>query len=137
MGERKEKLARPKLDSDGKSERVTFRLTPKEKNLLDKKAKKAGMNRSEYLSSLLLGKQTFVDVDTKELTNLYTELAREGNNLNQIAAALNTALLVENDQECLNRIQRELENIQVATMSYTVLYGKVIDFFNLLTRRVG
>jgi Bacterial mobilisation protein (MobC) len=79
----------------GKTERVEVRMSTQELKIIDAAAKKVNLNRSEYLR--LRGQKR---VYTKELprrdydtlTRNYRELRAQGNNLNQIARALNTAL---------------------------------------------
>lgn len=81
---------------EGKSRRVEVRMSDRELRIIDASAKKANLNRSEYLR-LRGQKKVYTkalpchDYDT--LTRNYRELRAQGNNLNQIAKALNTAAL--------------------------------------------
>jgi hypothetical protein len=80
---------------EGKTKRVEVRMSKRELKIIDASAKKANLNRSEYLR-LRGQKKVYMralprhDYDT--LTRNYRELRAQGNNLNQIAKALNTAL---------------------------------------------
>jgi hypothetical protein len=62
---------------EGKTKRVEVRMSKRELKIIDASAKKANLNRSEYLR--LRGQK-----------KVY--MRAQGNNLNQIAKALNTAL---------------------------------------------
>ena len=60
---------------------IPLRVTEAERTAIDKKAEKAGMNRTDYLITCAMGKRiTVID----DLTPLLAELRRIGNNLNQL-----------------------------------------------------
>jgi len=60
---------------------IPLRVTEAERTAIDKKAEKAGMNRTDYLIACAMGKRiTVID----DLTPLLAELRRIGNNLNQL-----------------------------------------------------
>lgn len=64
-----------------KTERITFRLTPKELEKIEMKASKANMKVSEYLRQTSMSKEIVVIEDLKEFTK---ELRGIGTNLNQL-----------------------------------------------------
>lgn len=82
---------------EGKNERVEVRMSKRELEIIDKSARKANLNRSEYLR-LRGQKKVYTKAlpsrDYETLTRNYRELRAQGNNLNQIAKALNTALKI-------------------------------------------
>ena len=60
---------------------IPIRVSQKELNLIDAKATKAGMNRTDYLIACAMNKRIAVIDD---LAPLLAELRRIGNNLNQV-----------------------------------------------------
>ena len=63
---------------------IPLRVTEAERTAIDKKAEKAGMNRTDFLVTYAMGKRiTVID----DLTPLLAELRRIGNNLNQLDEA--------------------------------------------------
>ena len=64
-----------------KAKRINFRVTEKEYEKIEKKAKKAKMNISQYVSLSALGRDIVVFDELKEFTK---QLSKAGNNLNQI-----------------------------------------------------
>ena len=70
---------------------ISFWMTEEEKELLDQKIQSAGMNRQEYLIRAALG-APITNLDP--LKDLFLELKRQGNHLNQIAGAQNDHLPV-------------------------------------------
>ncbi|MBP7705090.1 MAG: plasmid mobilization relaxosome protein MobC [Caulobacter sp.] len=77
--------------------RVTVRLSAPEFAALDREAAAMGLSRARWLAALarrcLLGKPTFARADALTLLTIQGELRRVGVNVNQIARALNTALM--------------------------------------------
>ena len=65
---------------------LTIRVTPGEKDTIQRKAKQADMSLTDYLVTSALSTQIFVAEDLKPAL---TELKRIGNNLNQIATKIN------------------------------------------------
>ena len=82
---------------EGKTERVEVRMSKRELKNIDTSATKVNLTRSEYLR-LRGQKKVYTRAlpsrDYETLTRNYRELRAQGNNLNQIAKALNTALKV-------------------------------------------
>lgn len=72
-----------------RSETLTIRLTKAEKAALTAKARKAKMTLTEYI--LAVSKDTKI-VLPPETTPIVLELKRIGNNLNQIAAKVNSGV---------------------------------------------
>lgn len=72
--------------SRSRPKQVKFWASEKELEQIKKKVKKSKLTQSEYLLRSALDKNILV-VD--ELKEILIELSREGNNLNQIARALN------------------------------------------------
>ncbi len=76
-----------------KTEYVQFRLTPLEKNVLERQAKRLGMSTSEYIRTAAIYSRSspIVAFDVQPFRTLLFELGKQGNNLNQIARQLNTS----------------------------------------------
>jgi hypothetical protein len=77
--------------------KLTVRLTRSDGRGLDAEAYKAGLTRSAWVASLvrrrLVGKPTFSRPDELALLAIQAEFRRIGVNVNQIARALNTAVV--------------------------------------------
>lgn len=72
-----------------RSETLTIRLTPEERTKLFEGAIHAGLNLTEYILSLA---DSAVIQPPPDLSPLLTQLKRIGNNLNQIAAKVNSGV---------------------------------------------
>lgn len=84
---------------------LTVRLTESEKSLIEKKAKRANMNLTEYIIAVSNKSKINVTEDTKPLL---VELKRIGNNINQIAMKINSgAVSSYNFTEVIN-MQRKI-----------------------------
>ena len=84
---------------------LTVRLTESEKALIEKKAKHANMNLTEYIIAVSNKSKIKVAEDTKPLL---VELKRIGNNINQIAMKINSgAVSSYNFTEVIN-MQRKI-----------------------------
>ncbi len=70
-----------------RSEILRFRVTPEEREKIERKALSSYRTVSTYLRDCALGKSIVVVPD---VGSLITELRRLGNNLNQIARAVNS-----------------------------------------------
>ena len=69
-----------------KTEIITARMTPADKEAIYKRAKAAGMTITDYLTTCALGKE-IVRVDG--LDDLLSELKAQGRNLNQLTTLAN------------------------------------------------
>lgn len=70
----------------GKTEIITARMTPADKEAIYRKARAAGMTVTDYLTACALGKE-IVRVDG--LDGLLTELKAQGRNLNRLITLAN------------------------------------------------
>ena len=76
---------------DNKTAEVHFRVTPRERDLLRKKAKRAHMSVSDYVRKMLIhGDCNVTVISTDALDAIDLELTRRGTNLNQMVKFLNT-----------------------------------------------
>lgn len=89
-------------NSRTRPKQVKFWADEKEVEQIKKKVKKSKLTQSEYLLRSALDKKIIVIDGLKEIL---IELSREGNNLNQIARALNQG---EFHQEQLKETQKKL-----------------------------
>lgn len=76
---------------------------------LNQDAKLAGLNQSEYIRRLIQGRQIISSGQRKQVDQLIYELNRIGNNINQIAHALNFGYISYQDMQDLKIYQRELQ----------------------------
>lgn len=88
---------KPKIDTlAGKERRIEVRVSDRELQIIDASAERTGLNRSEYLRTkglegIDIKNRSLPDPDYAHLMLNYRELLTQGNNLNQIARALNAA----------------------------------------------
>ena len=76
---------------DNKTAEVHFRVTPRERDLLRKKAKRAHRSVSDYVRKMLIhGDCNVTVISTDALDAIDLELTRQGTNLNQMMKFLNT-----------------------------------------------
>ena len=95
---------RPQLpDSQRRSRRLWFRLTAQELSAIQAKAEVAGISLAEYLRRAALTKTVRARTDGQ----VCEQLRRIGNNLNQIARALNSGFPV--DPNDLARVIRRVD----------------------------
>ena len=88
---------------------LTVRLTESEKALIEKKAKRANMNLTEYIIAVSNKSKIKVAEDT---TPLLMELKRMGNNINQIAMKINSgAVSSYNFTEVINMQRKNYEQM--------------------------
>lgn len=90
---------------NSKSEILSFRVTPKEKTLIEQKALSSYRIVSMYLRDCALEKEITVILGADNVAN---ELKRIGNNLNQIARAVNSGYATEVD---LTETRKELKAV--------------------------
>lgn len=91
-----------------KSERITFRIDKRLKEKIKLESKKSNMTMSEYINKSLKNKSIVVIEEGKEI---YYELSKIGNNVNQIAKKLNSNIATAYDLENLENISEELKKI--------------------------
>lgn len=82
-----------------RSAHLTIRLSPEERAAIDGAAERAGLMSGSYARQVLLGAPAprqvrRPPVERKELVRLLGEVGKIGGNLNQLAKAVHTGLLV-------------------------------------------
>ena len=91
---------------------IPFRVTEKELQMIDRKAAKAKLSRTDFLVASALGKQITLIEDLKPVL---TELHRIGNNLNQLTRLANMgrieAVGLEDFTEALGQVHTVLFRI--------------------------
>ena len=90
---------------------LSFRVSEEEYQQLQEKISESGKNQQEYILSCVLEKQI---VNTDGIKELIPELKRIGNNLNQIAHALNGGRyyqynLITDNQKELDKVWQSLK----------------------------
>ena len=90
---------------------LSFRVSEEEYQQLQEKISESGKNQQEYILSCVLEKQI---VNTDGIKELIPELKRVGNNLNQIAHALNGGRyyqynLITDNQKELDKVWQSLK----------------------------
>lgn len=86
-----------------KTEILTFRVTPEEKELIETKALSSYRLVSMYLRDCALDKEIIVIDGVKDVA---TELRRIGNNLNQITKAVNSGVYAVDLTETKKEVQK-------------------------------
>jgi len=117
--------------TSGKEKRIDVRVSEAEREALKARARAAGVSVAEYIRQLahLGGELPKRVVDMKLFQEIYTELRKQGGNLNQVARNLNQGLLPSEDVQ--HRIGVALEKNEKATAEIARLLveartGKVI-----------
>ena len=99
-----------------KSEKITFRTTPKELEKIETKARKANMKVSEYLRQASMHNEIVVIEDLKEFTK---ELRGIGTNLNQLTILCHQGRItcpnIFTTQEKVNQIWQSLNLLMEKT----------------------
>lgn len=112
-------MARPqKPEKEKKQLRTSVCMTEKEKELLTSKAKTAGLDLSPYLVAAGLGKNIKAPITYFDRQGI-AHLARVGNNINQIAKAVNMANL---DRKLFDDAIQQIESLQ--ELLYEITRGK-------------
>lgn len=91
-----------------KTERIKFWLTDKELKELDRQAKKAGMNRSEYIRKKI-DESVVIESPKIDYKSYSGEIHKLGDELNQHVIALNTTGVL--DEKEVDRIIAELNTV--------------------------
>ena len=87
---------------------IHFRLDKKLKEKIKLESKKSNLTMSKYINNCLKNKSIIVIENGKEI---YYELNKIGNNINQIAKKLNSNIATSSDLKTLDNISKELANI--------------------------
>ena len=82
------------MKRETKSEIISTRVTPKQREIIEEKAYSSYRTPSMYLRDCALGKKIIVVKGIDELCN---ELRKIGNNLNQLTRAVNSGYIYEVD----------------------------------------
>ena len=88
-----------------KVKRINLRVTEKEYEKIAKKAKKAKLNISQYVSLSALGRDIVVFEDLKELIH---HLSKVGNNLNQITMLAHQGKVKAVDLSSVKKVVEEI-----------------------------
>lgn len=107
---------------------MTFRVSAEEYEIIMKKIAESGLKNQEYILRAVMQTPIIKSEDLKELVielkHQGTELNRQGNNINQIAAQLNARGFVDYNNElpqtlsALRTAQEELKNIWQSLRQY-------------------
>lgn len=90
-------------DNRKRAETLTIRLTSKEKEMIQKKAKKAQLSVTDFLVATSLRTEIHVSEDIKPLL---IEMKRIGNNINQITMKINAGVFHSADFSEVIQCQR-------------------------------
>lgn len=101
-----------------RKKQITFRLSDTETAILYRKIQESGLNQQEYLRKAALEKEI---VNLKPIREILPEMKKQGNNLNQIAKALNYRQFVDYDRE-LNRTLQEVRSAWQLLKQYLVMH---------------
>lgn len=111
-----------------RNNQIIVRMTDEEKSIFDEKVKQSGLTQSEYFRKMALGENVYILASKEEMKELFLEIHKQGNNVNQIAKNLNSGIYVgaSKDVKELNETYREL------ILKVTKLYNRVN---NKITRK--
>ena len=109
-------MARPKKqDHEKRTEQTKIRWTLAELEWLDEQARKAGMNRAEFIRRRSMSLPVVASRPSVSDPGLVTELNRIGVNLNQIAKAMNAGRALPSS---VATIQHELQTALRKVLGY-------------------
>ncbi len=100
-----------------RNETMTIRLTTAEKSMILTKAKKSKMNLTEFI--LALTKQTEI-VLPPDTTPIVIELKHIGNNLNQIAAKVNSGAAYVPDLQSIIEHQNKIYDLLYRILGHEI-----------------
>jgi len=89
---------------------VSVRMTPAEKETLDRNAEKAGLSRTEYVIRNALDKGVCVFGSKEQMDQLIREVNRIGVNINQIAKVFNRGM-VHTGSHQIEKLQKDFEKL--------------------------
>ena len=98
-----------------KTRQFHMRLTSDQYEALSASARSAGLNMTDYVLACVERRAVFLAVDRELVASVRHELARQGNNLNQIAWRLNS-LSRSNALACADAIA-DVQNSQAARVA--------------------
>lgn len=107
------------LDTEHRTVQKHFNVTPYEDTFIRTGARKAGMTQSHFMIDRILHTPMYYIGDPDFFQKYFYELNKQGVNLNQLAAAANTLLLLQDMPDVSHERRRELvEQIEnfVATL---------------------
>lgn len=107
------------LDTEHRTVQKHFNVTPYEDAFIRTGARKAGMTQSRFMVDRILHTPMYYIGDPNFFQKYFYELNKQGVNLNQLAAAANTLLLLQDMPDVSHERRRELvEQIEnfVATL---------------------
>ena len=107
------------LDTEHRTVQKHFDVTPYEDTFIRSSARKAGMTQSRFMVDRILHTPMYYIGDPDFFQKYFYELNKQGVNLNQLAAAANTLLLLQEMPDVSKERRRELvEQIEnfVATL---------------------
>ena len=107
------------LDTEHRTVQKHFNVTPYEDTFIRTGARKAGMTQSRFMVDRILHTPMYYIGDPDFFQKFFYELNKQGVNLNQLAAAANTLLLLQDMPDVSHERRRELvEQIEnfVATL---------------------
>ena len=88
--------------------RITFRADEKFKEKIKKQSEKANMSMISYIYNILSKKDINVIEEGK---NIYFELHKIGNNVNQIARKLNSGIATRSDIDEIYTVSKDINKI--------------------------
>lgn len=93
---------------------ITFRVSQEEYEIIQKKIKKSGLKQQKFLLKMAMEKEI---VFVEGLTELLTEVKRQGNNLNQLIRKLYSNGYIDYKNE-LPKMEKEWEEVWQLLKSY-------------------
>jgi hypothetical protein len=93
---------------------ITFRASQEEYKIIQKKIKKSGLKQQDFLLNMAMEKEI---VFVEGLTELLTEVKRQGNNLNQLTRKLYSKGYIDYKNE-LPKMEKEWEEVWQLLKSY-------------------
>lgn len=96
------------LDTEHRTVQKHFNVTPYEDTFIRDAARKAGMTQSRFMVDRILHTPMYYIGDPDFFQKFFYELNKQGVNLNQLAAAANTLILLQDMPDMARERRREL-----------------------------
>lgn len=129
---------RKSADGNPRVHNFKLRLSLGEKSMLLLRAKACGLSMTDYvLRRAIYDDQPIMVADTRALESLAVELARQGNNLNQAAHALNAAMAAPLSLKFLALLEDGAASVARQEAARLAAYRKLDEAVDdLMTQRI-
>jgi len=113
------------VNMDKRTERISFRVTPNELAIIEKKIKKSNLSKSEYLRRVALGKEIIVIEGMNDVIRELRLLRGISNNINRLTILAQQGRLKILDVSILKEFEELREKVDSIWPLLNSLMGKI------------